>query len=182
LRKTEVNQGRLSIDWVGYACQCPSTERHLVGAAIGIAQSIEIAPEHSDVGEKVLRQENWLRSLQVGVARHWRVKVPAGNIPQGVCKVKYAERKSKERTLGPQAEVSRYLIVARTAGVQPTRDRTNNFPQPAFNPGVDIFVGDRQMQLSRVRFRKYLPEASFELDRIIRGDDALCAQHASVGD
>jgi len=74
-RKSEVVGHALPIKRVRGAGQRGRPQRHHIGAAKGLPHPVEIAQDHLAIGVHMMREEYWLRPLQVREARHDDIRI-----------------------------------------------------------------------------------------------------------
>jgi len=87
----------------------------------------------------MVRQQDWLGPLQVGVTRQDGATVGCRHFDQRDLQVVQALKRGADRFLRPKAQVGDHLIVTRTRGVQPARRSAGDLGEPCLDVHVDIF-------------------------------------------
>ena len=82
----------------------------------------------------------------------------------------------------PQADVGGDLVVARAAGVQALTCVTDLAGQAHLDVEMDVFEVQRPFEFAVADFLQDFFQAAFDRQYVFLADDALCAQHAGVGD
>ena len=127
-------------------------------------------------------EQHRLRTLHVGVTRHHDIGVLFRDLQQRGNQICKPAGDFDQLSLGPEAEVVGNLIVARAASMKPTSRRADELAQSLLDAGVDILIGNGEVELAGLNLTQDLPETGDDGFGILFGDHVLLAQHAGVGD
>src|SRR5262249_30222951 len=93
-------------------------ERQDVDALAGVAQSFAVALEFLDVREEVMRREDRLGPLQMGVSRQDQVAIALGSFEERPLQSEQEAVRRVDGVADPELDVGDDLVVAATARVQ----------------------------------------------------------------
>ena len=127
-------------------------------------------------------QEDRLRPLQVGVARHDQVLVFTSPIDYNCLKLAQQGADGGDLVLDEEVHIGDHLVVARARRMQLAAHRTDQFGQPLLNVQMNIFEHLPKWERPGDYFSLYLLEARDNLLRLRHRDDPLPPEHAGVGD
>ena len=163
------------IDRIARARHRPRPERHRVGLSARRVQAGVVTLESRGVGEQEMGHEDGLSAPQVGVGRHDRL----------TRRRRAARKRGHQRDDLPlqhrqpppqvEAQIQRYLLVARTTGVEPAPDISQAVDELALDERVHVLVGTRDEP-------GIVPTAPADLDqRVANGAGVGGRQHAGSG-
>jgi hypothetical protein len=161
--------------------QCARTERQVGGRAGGVGKSLQIAAEHPEIREQMVREVHRLRALEVGVARHLPVRVALGELSQRGHQVDQAAARLRRLLAHEQRHVGRHLVVSRARGVHLAADRSGDLREAALDGHVDVLVVGQELERLVLQLTGDLIEAPAQLVRLLRGEDAGLCEHRHVG-
>src|SRR6478672_7590374 len=78
--KTEFTRRLIAVNWVRDAGKSTAAERTYVQAGEARPDSLLVAVEHLEIGQEMVRKQNGLGALQMGIAGHDHIPVPAGEL------------------------------------------------------------------------------------------------------
>ncbi len=116
------------------------TERTFVEAPAAIGEPRAVAPDHLDIGEKMVAEGHGLGDLQMGVARHHRRGMALGLLQQCRLQRPHVTIRAIDGRTQPQANVGGDLVVARARRVQASGIRTDDLGKPRLDIHVDVFA------------------------------------------
>ena len=61
-------------------------------------------------------------------------------------------------------------------------DRADQLAQAALDAGVDVLIGQRELERARLGLVPDQPEPALDLRGLVRSDDSLLAEHPHMGD
>ena len=154
------------------ARQRPAPQRADGRPPAKLAQPLSVPREGPEVREPPVRNQHRLRPLCVGIPRHRNAEVLLGAGNQAGLQLAQPVQEAVVRRHQPQAEVGRHLVVPAAAGVQLSGRVADQFPQPPFDRGVDIFVRRGKGEGSGGEFLADLLQAAFDLPGFSGGEDA----------
>ena len=123
------------------AGQCAAAERHHVYSRAGLLQPLEIAREHFEIREQIVRPQNRLRAAHVSVAGNHCVGIALGAASNASMSPPRNPARAIDLVAQPQADIERDLLIAAAAGVDLVGEPTDPLPQLTNDQGVDVFVG-----------------------------------------
>ena len=87
----------------------------------------------------MMRQQNGLGALQMGVTRQHSCNMASGKVHQNILQLEQMLDDGINGIPQVQAHIQSHLIVAASGGMQLMRNFADDLGQPGFNMGVDIF-------------------------------------------
>ena len=117
----------------------PSGDSLISLTAVG--QASAVAPQHLDIGQKMMTESHRLGRLQVRIARHDRGCLGLGLADQRRLKVPHLRVQGIDGAAQPEPEVGCHLVVAAARRVQTARRRADQLGQPGLDVHVDVFEG-----------------------------------------
>src|SRR5260370_18134290 len=81
-RKPELARDQLAVEDDCRSSQRGGTEWQNIGSHIAITETFRVALECFDLRQQIMRQENWLGTLQMGVTGHDNIDMLLGEIEQ----------------------------------------------------------------------------------------------------
>ena len=126
-------------------------------------------------------EQHRLRPLQVGVARHHRLRVAAGQPQQRPLHPPQPGDGAVDGLFGIESEVEGYLVVARAGGMQPSGGLADELIQPPLDVHMQVFQGGVPGKFAVGDFRLDAPQPVGDAGGVLRADDALAGQHPGVG-
>ena len=118
-RETQIHGDRLGIQAQRRAGQCPRAVRGHRGPVIEVDNPVHITQQRMSVREQVVCQQDGLRGLQMGLARHNGRRVGAGLGGERADDVEHTGGDPSYRVTQPHPEQRGHLVVARASGPQP---------------------------------------------------------------
>ena len=139
--EAELRAHTLAIQRQRRPCQRAAAQRHDVAACTRVSQALDVALQHLDVSEQMVREAHHLGALQVRVPGHGVAAVLAGSPDERLLEVGEREHELAARVLRPAAEVGGDLVVAAAPGLQLGGGRTGNLVQATLDGAVHVLVG-----------------------------------------
>ncbi len=127
-----------------------------------------------------MRQENRLRPLQVGVARHHHILVGLGHIQQRGLQPSETLDGLGNGFLAEQAHVHGHLVVPGAGRVQLAGDVTDLLRQAGLDVHVDVFQLLLELELALLDLLADRHQAHADQLRLFVRDDVLLGQHLGV--
>ena len=170
-----------AVERVGCARQGGAAQGQLVHALSDVLHAGFVAGEHFDVGQQVVGEADGLGHLQVGKAGEDGVYVALGHADERGLQVAQKAADEVDFAAQPQADVGGDLVVAAAAGVQALAGVAHELGQARFDVQVHVFQRQLPFELAGFDFAADLRHALLDGGQIGGADDALCGQHAGVG-
>src|SRR5690348_13695026 len=117
-REFQIASDRFAIENNRRAGESARSERKDVGSSKTIAQSFAIARESFHVTEQIMREQNWLRALQVRVARHHNIGMFAGEVNKSTLEISREPFNFRDLIFHVQPKIERDLIITASRSVQ----------------------------------------------------------------
>ena len=179
--KAQLLGGVKAVQPVGRARQCAAAQGTLgIHTLHGILQTPLVAQQHPRIRHQMMPKADGLRALQVGVAGHNVARALLGLVAQHGDQLGDLPGKLGGGITQVQPDIQRHLIVAAAPGVQPFAGIPHAGGQRLFDKGVDILGGGVNFQRTAVQILQNRLQAFVDIVNILRGDDALLAQHSGM--
>ena len=134
------------------------------------------------VRQKVMREQNRLRRLQVGLARHDRGRVRGGLGGQRGHQVERGVADVADGVAQPHAEQRGHLVVSRPARPQPAAELVADpVDQPALQSAVDVLVGGQWEEAAVGDVLAEAVQTRQQPVALLLGQQARPVQHSSMG-
>ena len=140
--------GHVTVDRKGGAGQGRGAERRFIQPLPRIGETAAVASQHFDIGEQVMAEGDRLCRLQMGESGHDRIGMPFRLVKQHQLQPQQSLVEPVDGIADPQAQIGRYLIVARACRVQPSGGRADQEEERD-----DGQVGERRHDLQGVEHR-----------------------------
>jgi hypothetical protein len=129
-----------------------------------------------------MAERHRLGNLQVRESGHDRTRVRLGQIEQSAHQACHQRADGVDFVAQVQADIGCHLIVARTAGMQPFADISNDLDEAGLDVHVDVFEGDRPLQFAGLDLLAYLREPGHDGTGFVARQHTDMAEHARMGD
>ncbi len=103
-------------------------------------EALDVAGDHPEVGEQMVRQVHGLRTLQMRVARERPVQMPLGRLEDDESQLLQVADRLLCGATGEHRQVGDDLVVTRATRVDPAARRAGQLGHPAFDGHVDVLV------------------------------------------
>ncbi len=170
--ETQIARHGLAVERETAAGQRAGAERQHVGAPPGFAEAFEIAREHFEIRQQIVRPQHRLRAPHVRIARNHGVGIAAGQLEQRPHQAGEQAARAVAFVAQPQPRVERDLLVAAAAGVDLVRDSAGLLLQLADHQRVDVFIAGALVKRRLRRLRADLIERGDDPRAFLRGEDA----------
>ena len=130
---------------------------------------------------QVMRQENRLGTLHVGVARQVRITCVVGPTIEHINKGQHSPGSSGELSLGKQPQRSRHLVIATATCVQLAAGGTGDFGNTTLDCSMNVFVSRSKCKLGIREFRFHLAQRGHDCFTVNTRQHPALPQHLSVG-
>ena len=117
-RKPELLRDSLAVEGDRRSSQRAGTEWQNIRSCIAITEAFSVAAESFNLRQQIMREKNWLSTLQVGITRHDNIDVLLRKIEQ--CGLQRAKSGTQLRNLcfDVEPQIERDLIVPAARGVK----------------------------------------------------------------
>ncbi len=156
-RKPQGARRHLHIDGEGGPGQGGAAQGKHVGAVIALGHALFVPQEHFGIGHEVVREQDGLGVLEVGVAGHDDTKVLFGQIGQGADGLKEEPAAIQEHIPKIKPGVQSDLIVTAAGGVELASHLADLLHEPLFHGHVNVFLGGVQGQFAPFDFTQDFP-------------------------
>ena len=143
----------LAVDRQGRAGQGRRAQRQDVEPLPAIGQSVAVAGELLDEGQEVMRGQDRLGPLQVGVAGQDQAGMAVGRADEGFLQGHEPGVDPVDRVAGPELDVGRHLVVAAPGGVELPADVAQAVDQGRLDVHVDVLALEDERESFRPRSR-----------------------------
>ena len=164
------------------ACQRRGAQRENVDSFPAVGETLPIPQKHFDKSQKVVRQNDGLRLLQMRVARHDGRYFPLGHIQQLPEERFNGRIKTVDLVSQIQPDIQRDLVVAASGGVQLAPCLSNASDQFLLDGHVNVFVGRIENKRAFSNIRENLFQAADNRLRVTAGNNLLIGKHGRVRD
>ena len=178
--EAEVGGSALRIDGKRRSGQRTGAQRGHVEPVDGLEEAVDVAPERPAVGEQVMAEQYWLRSLEVGIAGEVGVARPVGAVGEHLLHAHDLGGDLEKRALAPQAEVGGDLIVAAAGRVQLGTRRPRQLRDATLDCRVDVLIAVDELELLAGEFGLDGIERRKHGVALIGGDKAGASEPANV--
>lgn len=162
--------------------QRAGTERQNIRSCIAITETFRIALESFNLRQQIMREKNWLSTLQVRITRHDNIDMLLGEIEQrGLQRAKPCTQLRNLR-FDVKTQIERDLIVPTACGVKLRTRGADSFHESSFDIHVHVF--ERSLPLEFPGFDLPFDRAQFLLDLspLIGGYDSCLGKPCGVRD
>ena len=136
----------------------------------------------SDEGEKIVRGEDRLRALQMGITGQDQVAVPLGGGDVGGLQGDEAGVDPVERVAGPELDVGGDLVVPAPSGMELPADVADPLDERRLDVHVDVFAFEREREVPRLDLVANRGQPARDLPALVGGDQTDRGEHRRVGD
>ena len=179
--KAQLLGQELTVGRVRHPRQCSAAKGQHVDPLVAVMHPPNVAMKHLKVGQHVMRKENRLRPLKMGIPWHNHALVAPGQTHQGSLHPSQAGHGIGDDLAGVEAHVQGDLVVAGTSGVQPPGRRANEVVQAPLDVHVQVFESGIPREVATLDFLFDRPQSIYDGRRVLLGDDALPGKHTGVG-
>ncbi len=172
----------LAVDWEGRAGERAGAKRHDVRALVDALKAGEVAREHPEVREQVMREQDWLCALQMRVARHDDVAVLLRRLDERALQVLNLLLHSHDLAAHVHVRVERDLVVAAARRVQAAAGLADGVGQALLDVHVDVLEIDGELELPSLDLLEDVLEAGDDLVAVLLCDDAAFREHRGMRD
>ena len=180
--EVELTGGGLAVERVAGAGQRTRPERADVRPPPSVGQAVPIALDHLDVGQEVMGEQDRLGRLDVGRPRQDRLALALGQLDERPLEDEGGSVQAVDRPARPEPQVRRDLVVARPAGVELARDRSDPRRQCGLEVHVDVLEGRIPVDAAGGDILRQRGEAADELVHLVPGQQAGPPEAPDVGD
>mmetsp|Transcript_252 Transcript_252/g.603 ORF Transcript_252/g.603 Transcript_252/m.603 type:complete len:441 (+) Transcript_252:107-1429(+) len=161
----------------GHGAGAEREEVHALGAVLDAA---DVAVEHLDVGQQIMRQHDRLGVLQMREPWEHGIRMLRGQLDQRL--LQRPQQLDHHPALVPekQAHIRRDLIVPRPRRMQPPPGRPDALRQPALDIHVQILQLRAPLEVPRVDVGLDRGQPRDDLVGVLARDDLLRGQHVGV--
>ena len=172
----------LAVDREGRAGESTGAERHDVRALVDALEAGEVAREHAEVGEQMMREQDRLCALQMRVARHDDVAVLFSSLHQGLLELDQEVGNGSDFPANIEVRIEGYLIVAAPPRMKAFSRFANGIGKSLFNIHMNIFEFDRKIKIPVLDLLENNLQAFYDGVLIRFRNDAFLGQHRRMGD
>mmetsp|Transcript_37337 Transcript_37337/g.71570 ORF Transcript_37337/g.71570 Transcript_37337/m.71570 type:complete len:330 (-) Transcript_37337:278-1267(-) len=162
------------------ASKSARSERADVDPLARVLQALRIALKLLHVREEFVRQQDGLRALQVGVARHHQPGVGLGQVVQGDLHFPQARAHLVDGVARPQPHVRHHLVVARARRVQLLARLADLVNQRRLHVHVHVLTVGAPLELASFNLSLHLCDTGNDLVELFLGNQILCAKHCGM--
>ena len=181
MREAQFGRGVVGVEWQRRTGQGASTERRYIDPFERVEQAIDIATQSPRMGEQMMRQQHWLGTLEVRIARQVHLTRGIGAIGEHGLQVDHATSDDHEFALAPQTHIGGALIVATAAGVHLRPGSTRQLSDTTLDRCVYVFIGGHVHEPAAFEFGGHLIERHEHLVALGIADDPASRQPAHMG-
>ena len=180
--ETKLARHKFAVKRIRQPRQRAAAKRHHIRPRMRLPKALRVAPQHLKVGEQVMREENGLRALHMGIAGHYHsrvgVRLRHKRLSQRVNRAQYAI----DSLLGEHPHIERNLVVARARGVELSRGVAYLLKQAALHIHMDVFQLRTPGKCAGFNLFADFGKAALYGARIGGGDNALLGKHPRMRD
>ncbi|MNZ93614.1 hypothetical protein D3C78_1126890 [compost metagenome] len=146
-----------TVDRVGGTGQRTAAQWADVQALQRVLQTAFVTRQHFHIGQAPVGKGHRLRTLQVGISRHYRVLIGFGSFHQRLLQLHDGLMQFADLLFAPQFQIGRDLIVTATAGVQLFTEIADLVDQLLLHPAVNIFriAADNRLRIGLHLFQQH---------------------------
>lgn len=179
--ETKGGRGHGAVDRKCRAGERGRAERAFVEALAGIGKPSPVAPEHLDIGQRMMAEGDRLGTLQMGKTRHRGCGMTLGLVEERGLKRAKSMVEFIDGVTDKELEVGRDLIISRACRVQPSSHRSDQLAKPGFDVEVNILILTPERETVFGDFTGNCVEAFEDRFAVVARNDTGSDQHGAVG-
>ena len=164
------------------ACQRARAERHDIDPAERVAQAALVPLRHLHVRQEVVGEQDRLRPLHMGIARHDHAELPPRQGHEALLEPPQAGEEVFHRVAQIEPQIQRHLVVAAPSGVELAAHFADEFGQPRLDRHVNVLVRRREPEPPAGDLLLHLLEPADQFVRLAAGEHAGPLERPAVRD